>query len=36
MGIFNHGFDKEGHPVRYVILERDDLENNEEGLEEKV
>ena len=36
MAIFNHGFDKQGHPVRYIILERDDLENNDEGFKEKV
>lgn len=33
--IYQYGMDKEGHPVQYIIVKNDDLENNEENIKEK-
>jgi hypothetical protein len=36
MVIFPHGIDKDGCPVQYIILRNDSIENDEEGIAEKV
>jgi hypothetical protein len=36
MVIFPHGVDKDGCPVQYIILRNDSIENDEEGIAEKV